>query len=167
MKLTITWKQARVAAETYVLIKYGVISDIVKWVRHLANVAGETANAVTNGINDIGGQISRTTDAINYQTDTVAANFTSADKSLLQMGLMCIIAFALLYRFGPVLYAMFIDSVTSAKPTKRKKSTAGKAAKNTSKEARFNKWVARYGGDFKTKKEAKQAFDAFERDMGY
>jgi len=153
-----------------VLIKYGVISDAVKFIRHGANIVGETLNSVTSGVDEISGQVSRTVDAMNYQTETVAANFSNADKSLFQMTIMVIIIFALLYRFGPVLYAMFVDSIrgeTKAKRGETKAKRGDKEASRGDKEARFNKWVARYGGDYKTKKEAKAAFNAFEKEMGY
>lgn len=177
MKLNITWKKTRLLIEGYILIKYNVISDLMRFVRHTANFAGEKLNEITSGINEISGQVTRTADAVNYQTESVAANFSNADKSIFQMSISVIIIFALLYRFGPVLYAMFLDSIRGDKKAAsgdkkaargETKATSGKTKSTRgAKEARFNKWVSRYGKDYRTKKEAQQAFTAFEKDMGY
>lgn len=168
MKFNITWKKTRVALEAYVLIKYNVISDALRTLRHVMNAAGETVSGVASEIGEIGVQADRTSKALEFQKEAITANAANVNGSVALWILTTAIALYVIYRLGPLLSAVFFRG-TPAKPEKNrtgKKSTC-KAPPSGGREARFQKWVARYGGDFKTKKEAKAAFEKFEKDMGY
>lgn len=169
MRFNITWKQARVAAEAYVLIKYNVVSDAIRFVRHTMNVAGEALTSFTEGVGEIGAQVERTGNALAFQSETVSANLASVNGSVLKLVLTTALVIFLLYRFGPLLFAVLRGPFPESgqeEPVHRKKTTTKSKAQG-GKEARFQKWVARYGGEFQTKKEAKAAFEKFEKDMGY
>jgi len=79
-----------------------------------------------------------------------------------------LLIFFVLYKFQiiPRLLAALNGGIKATRG-ETKATRGGTKATRGGKEARFNKWVARYGKDFKTKKEAKAAFEAFEKDMGY
>lgn len=169
MRFNITWRQVRIAAEAYVLIKYNVITDAIRFARHTMNAAGNALNGFAEGVSEIGNQVERTGNAIAFQSETVGANLASVNGSVLKLVLTTALVIFLLYRFGPLLFAVLRGPFPESgqeEPVHRKKTTTKSKAPG-GKEARFQKWVARYGGDFRTKKEAKAAFDKFEKDMGY
>lgn len=166
MKFTVTWKRARIAIEAFVILKYNVIQDALQAARHGLSFVCESVNSVSESV-------TRTAESVEYHLDGVHTSMADmavndADAALLKLIITTALLFFVAYRFQiipRILKALRGETKATRGETK---ATRGKTkATSGGKEARFQKWVARYGKDYKTKKEAKAAFTAFEKDMGY
>lgn len=162
MRIEIKKRHVLYAMNAAVWLKYGVIPDILRTVRHGLNAVTGAVNSVNQGVNEIMDGVSATTGNISYNAASV---INSSDKGLIQIICTGLLVLFIASRIMPIVTNRGKSKPVGATKTvrgKKKPSGATKTVQGKTKPTKkevYPQWYDEYGANFKNKADARKHFN--------